>query len=262
MYVFFLASEALGRHGLEPGLRRGPGGSEKEWLAGGPDTYVRVRPAEVIFLKKARVTEFNGQKSLSSPAGWQLSRSDDESRAFFGLLGVGRSWCQALQVKKGFGPFSRLLAGPDSPQAFALTRSYQQLQQTSPHALQLLGTIMELCNAIRQQIVGHSRRTSRDFSNHGFAHESWPHILGQKVLRPARSRTPFNIRLFCKGADKLGWLSGKAPDDRRVAPGEEVWVSLALALGHYEHRFKGAFAGGGDGYSRLFKVSIWESSDW
>ncbi|CAE7509027.1 RPA1 [Symbiodinium natans] len=54
---------------------------------------------QVIFLKKARVTEFNGQKSLSSPAGWQLS--------------------------------------PDSPQAFALTRSYQQLQQTSPHALQV-----------------------------------------------------------------------------------------------------------------------------
>ncbi|CAE7255119.1 Replication protein A 70 kDa DNA-binding subunit C [Symbiodinium microadriaticum] len=53
---------------------------------------------QVIFLKKARVTEFNGQKSLSSPAGMQHS--------------------------------------PDHPQAFALIRSYQQLQQANPQAFQ------------------------------------------------------------------------------------------------------------------------------
>eukprot|EP00439_Symbiodinium_sp_Y106_P069272 s1728_g11.t3 len=52
----------------------------------------------VIFLKKARVSEFNGAKSLSSPAGMQHS--------------------------------------PDHPQAFALIRSYQQLQQTNPQAFQ------------------------------------------------------------------------------------------------------------------------------
>ena len=35
---------------------------------------------EVIFLKKARVSEFNGAKSLSSPAGMQHSRGPERGR--------------------------------------------------------------------------------------------------------------------------------------------------------------------------------------
>mmetsp|Transcript_6621 Transcript_6621/g.15266 ORF Transcript_6621/g.15266 Transcript_6621/m.15266 type:complete len:744 (-) Transcript_6621:56-2287(-) len=54
---------------------------------------------QAIFLKTARVSEFNGQKSLSSPAGYQLS--------------------------------------PDSEHAFLLLRHYQQLQATSPHVFQM-----------------------------------------------------------------------------------------------------------------------------